>query len=90
MPSTQIIKLEQTLKTYSPEDKKWLMEQLKQQLQLTEKKNPSNLKQEARELIAETLSEVLNLPDHRYEEVWGNFDAACLKITNQLESSDFV
>jgi len=69
MPSPKIIELEQILQTYSIEDKQWLLQQLIQQLGLdNQEKPPVNYKQQAKEIIAETISEVLALSNDCEEE----------------------
>ncbi|MDB9456246.1 hypothetical protein PN480_04955 [Dolichospermum circinale CS-1225] len=53
MPSPKIIEIEQILKTYSIEDKQWLLQQLIQQLRLNnQEKPPVNYQQQAKEIIA--------------------------------------
>lgn len=75
MPSPQIIELEKTLQNCSSEDKHWLLERLIQQLGLNyEKQNVISYKQEAKDIIAETISEVLTLPNDCEEEIWQKFN----------------
>ncbi len=37
-------------------------------------------RQQAKDLITETLNEVQNMPDNCYEEVWQKFDDVCSRI----------
>lgn len=92
MPSPQIIEIEHKLRDYSVEDKQWLLEQLSQQVGLNSGKNDllSSNKIQAREIIAETLSEVLKLPNDCYEEVWQKFDSACTRMSEKLDESELM
>jgi predicted P-loop ATPase/GTPase len=89
MPSSKIIELEQTLQTYSVEDKQWLLQKLIQQLGLKEN-SPVNYKQQAKEIIAETISEVIALSDECEKEIWQKYDLAKAKISQQLKESDLL
>ncbi|MGK7885114.1 MAG: hypothetical protein AB4057_10890 [Crocosphaera sp.] len=87
MLSPQIIEIEQKLRKCSLEDKKWLLEQLHKHLEgLKENEN----RKQAKELITETLNEVQNMSDNCYQEVWGNFDDACSRISVNLKESDLL
>lgn len=91
MPSPKIIEIEQILQTYSIEDKQWLLQQLIQQLGLNnQEKPPVNYKQQAKEIIAETISEVLALSNDCQEEVWQKFYVASGKISAKLNESDLL
>jgi hypothetical protein len=91
MPSPKIIELEQILQTYSIEDKQWLLQQLIQQLGLNhQEKPPVNYKQQAKGIIAETISEVLALSNDCEEQVWQKFYAASGRISEKLNESDFL
>lgn len=87
MLSPQIIEIEQKLREFSLEDKKWLLEQLNKHLEaLKENEN----RQQAKDLITETLNEVQNMPDNCYQEVWQKFDDACSRISVNLKESDLL
>jgi hypothetical protein len=91
MPSPKIIELEQILQTYSIEDKQWLLQQLIQQLGLNhQEKPPVNYQQQAKDIIAETISEVLALSNDCEEQVWQKFYAASGRISEKLNESDFL
>ncbi|MDB9534980.1 hypothetical protein PN451_03800 [Dolichospermum planctonicum CS-1226] len=90
MPSPKIIEIEKILQTYSIEDKQWLLQQLIQQLGLNnQEKPPGDYKQQAKEIIAETISEVLALSNDYEEEVWQKFYAASGRISAKLNELDF-
>jgi hypothetical protein len=91
MPSSKIIEIEQTLQTYSVEDKEWLLQKLIQQLELDNPENSArNYKQQAKEIIAEAISEVFTLPDDCEEEIWQKYDLARAKISQQLNEFDLL
>jgi hypothetical protein len=89
MPSPKIIEIEQTLQTCSLEDRQWLLQQLIQQLKLNEpEKLTLNYKQQAQEIMAETITEVVALSDDCEDELWQKFDLASSKIAQQLNELD--
>ncbi len=91
MPSSQILELEKTLQSYPLEDKQWLLQQLIQQLGLnSQAKPPVNYTQQAKDIIAETISEVLTLSNDCEEEVWQKFDLAKSRISEKLNESDLL
>jgi Lon protease-like protein len=91
MPSPQILELEKTLQSYPLEDKQWLLQQLMQQLGLNpQEKPPVNYKQQAKNIIAETISEVLTLSSDCEEEVWQKFDLAKSRISEKLNEADLL
>lgn len=84
MPSLEIQELAEKINQFSVEDKQWLLQQLSQNLNTQEaKKEEITQKQQAREIILETLVEALSLPDNYYEEVWQRFESVCTKISQE-------
>lgn len=82
MLSLQVRQWAEQLNQLSREDKQWLLEQLSKQLTIKDAEQEKLDKQkEAKQIISETLTEVLTLPDNCYEEVWQKFEEVCLKIS---------
>lgn len=89
MPSPQIMELEKTLQNYSLEDKHWLLKQLIKQVGINQDNSLGSYKQKAKDLIAETISEVLTLPNDCEEEVWQKFYLASKRISSKFNEADF-
>ncbi len=83
MISPQIIELEQKLRDCSLEDKKWLLEQLHQQLGLD---NQKTTKQVLIDSWNEAYSDGLDESETLSESVT-NWDGYCVSINNQFETS---
>lgn len=85
MLSLEVRKLAEKLNLLSFEDKQWLLQQLTQQLNIT---NPEadklNQQEQAQKIISETLNEVLALPDNCYDEVWQRFEEVCTRISQDI------
>ncbi|WP_431707886.1 hypothetical protein [Geminocystis sp. CENA526] len=81
------MEIEQKLREYSVEDKQWLLEELHKHL---DELKENQYRQQAKDLITETLNEVQNMPDDCYEEIWQKFDDVCSRITANIDKSDLL
>ncbi|HEY9704078.1 MAG TPA: hypothetical protein V6C58_16630 [Allocoleopsis sp.] len=83
MLSIEVRKIAEKTQALSDEDKQWLMQQLSQQLTIPDL-DSEKLHQRARNIISETLIEVLTLPDNCYEEIWQKFDDVCNRLSQEI------
>ncbi|CAD5981406.1 hypothetical protein PCC9214_04797 [Planktothrix tepida] len=84
MPSLEVREFAEKINQLSLEDKQWLLQQLSLQLNSQGLEiEKLNQKKQAREIISETLLEVLSMSDNCYDKVWGRFDAVCTKICQE-------
>lgn len=84
IPSLEVREFAEKINQLSFEDKQWLLQQLSQQLNTQDLEiEKLNQQKQAREIISETLLEVLSMPDNCYDKVWEKFDAVCTKISQE-------
>jgi hypothetical protein len=85
MLSLEVREFAEKLNQLSMEDKQWLFKELSKQLTIQNSSQEKlNQQKEAREIISESLKEVLILPDNCYEEVWQKYEEVCTKISQQI------